>query len=84
MKLQPGDYYVENGKYVFTEQYLLKRGWCCNNGCRHCPYKENFMAEKNEKNVKCPMCGRIKAVEKKDEREYYCGHCQIMFDPEDD
>ncbi|MCU0356215.1 MAG: DUF5522 domain-containing protein [Cyclobacteriaceae bacterium] len=23
---------------VFTAAYLLKRGYCCKNGCRHCPY----------------------------------------------
>jgi hypothetical protein len=23
---------------VFTEKYLLKRGYCCKNGCKHCPY----------------------------------------------
>ena len=33
------DFYVENGLYVFTAKYLLERGYCCNNGCRHCPYK---------------------------------------------
>lgn len=32
------DYYIENGLYVFTEHYLLKRGYCCQSGCRHCPY----------------------------------------------
>jgi len=32
------DYYIENGKWVFTSWYHLKRGTCCNNGCRHCPY----------------------------------------------
>ena len=32
------DYYIENGLYVFTERYLLKRGYCCQSGCRHCPY----------------------------------------------
>ncbi|MBM3464683.1 MAG: hypothetical protein FJX76_21510 [Armatimonadetes bacterium] len=38
MSLQPDDYYIENGLYVFTERYLMRRGWCCGNGCRHCPY----------------------------------------------
>ena len=33
-----GEYYIENGFYVFTEKFLLKRGFCCKNGCRHCPY----------------------------------------------
>ncbi|WP_185156029.1 DUF5522 domain-containing protein [Fulvivirga kasyanovii] len=31
-------YYIENGLYVFTKAYHLKRGYCCQNGCRHCPY----------------------------------------------
>ena len=32
------DYYVENGLFVFTAQYLRGRGYCCTSGCRHCPY----------------------------------------------
>jgi hypothetical protein len=24
---------------VFTAAYHLKRGYCCNSDCRHCPYK---------------------------------------------
>lgn len=32
------DYYVERGMYVFTEKYLRERGYCCESGCRHCPY----------------------------------------------
>ncbi len=31
-------YYVENGQWVFTELYHIQRGYCCNNGCRHCAY----------------------------------------------
>ncbi|MBL4734157.1 MAG: hypothetical protein JKY18_02240 [Flavobacteriales bacterium] len=31
-------YYSQEGYMIFTEQYHLKRGWCCENGCRHCPY----------------------------------------------
>ncbi len=33
------DFYVEHGRVVFTAQYLLRRGACCGNGCRHCPYE---------------------------------------------
>ena len=29
---------VENGLYVFTAHYLRKRGYCCQNACRNCPY----------------------------------------------
>lgn len=37
--LEPGDYYFsEEGFLVFTEQYHLKRGYCCQSRCRHCPY----------------------------------------------
>jgi hypothetical protein len=32
------DYYVEDGLYVFTAAFLLRRGYCCRSGCRHCPY----------------------------------------------
>lgn len=33
------DYYFnEKGLMVFTENYHLKRGYCCGNGCLHCPY----------------------------------------------
>lgn len=31
-------FYIENGNYVFTKKYLEERGYCCENGCRHCPY----------------------------------------------
>ncbi|MBC8152919.1 MAG: hypothetical protein H7Z72_08420 [Bacteroidetes bacterium] len=31
-------YYTAEGFVVFTAAYHLKRGYCCKNGCRHCPY----------------------------------------------
>lgn len=34
------DYYFENGLMVLTAHFLLKRGYCCGNGCRHCPYED--------------------------------------------
>lgn len=40
------DYYIENGLYVFTESYHLKRGYCCESGCRHCPYGFNKSKKK--------------------------------------
>ncbi len=33
------DYYKENDKWVFTADYLKRRGTCCWQGCRHCPYR---------------------------------------------
>lgn len=29
------------GYEVFTANYLLARGYCCGNGCRHCPYPDD-------------------------------------------
>jgi hypothetical protein len=34
------DFYLERGLMVFTSRYLKNRGYCCNSGCRHCPYAE--------------------------------------------
>jgi Family of unknown function (DUF5522) len=31
-------YYNEQGYVVLTEKYHLQKGFCCGNGCRHCPY----------------------------------------------
>lgn len=41
-KLDPEDYYMSpEGFMVFTEKYHLKRGHCCQSGCKHCPYGFN-------------------------------------------
>ncbi|HVS33013.1 MAG TPA: DUF5522 domain-containing protein [Thermoanaerobaculia bacterium] len=32
------DFYYEGPYMVFTEDYLRRRGYCCESGCRHCPY----------------------------------------------
>jgi hypothetical protein len=31
-------YRSEQGYRIMTEKYLTDRGWCCGNGCKHCPY----------------------------------------------
>ena len=38
--LEGRDFYFdpEAGFCVMTEEYLRRRGFCCGNGCRHCPY----------------------------------------------
>ena len=38
--LGPEEFYMEDGFLVFTAAYHLRRGYCCNSGCRHCPYEE--------------------------------------------
>jgi len=32
------DFYFEGPYMVFTEKFLRERGYCCESGCRHCPY----------------------------------------------
>ena len=47
--IEEGDYYLTpEGYRCFTEQYHLKRGYCCESGCRHCPYGFN----KNTNSIK--------------------------------
>lgn len=38
-------YTNEEGKTVLTEEYLLLRGYCCGNGCLHCPYEYKNVPE---------------------------------------
>jgi hypothetical protein len=38
-ELRPEDFYYEGPYLVFTAAYHLRRGYCCNSDCRHCPYK---------------------------------------------
>lgn len=51
------DYYInEEGLLTFTSNYLSDRGYCCGNGCRHCPYnyeavpepKRSFLVEQRQ------------------------------------
>lgn len=50
------DYIIISGKWIFTKEYLLKRGYCCYNGCLNCPYKnmkkDLYMKESPNKNTK--------------------------------
>lgn len=39
------DFYMEDGLMVLTQGFLLRRGYCCNKGCRHCPYGEDAQIE---------------------------------------
>jgi len=32
------DYTIEKGRWIFTAAFLLRRGYCCESGCRNCPY----------------------------------------------
>ena len=38
-------YFNEEGLVVLTEQYHLEKGFCCGNGCLHCPYEYENVPE---------------------------------------
>lgn len=46
------DYYWEGAVIVFTARYLLDRGYCCENGCRHCPYRPVKSSDQSSIRVK--------------------------------
>ncbi len=46
-------YYNDKGLMVLTEHYLRKRGYCCKNGCLHCPYK-NISEQKRREHPENP------------------------------
>ena len=48
------DYYFEHGYMVLTEGFLKRRGFCCESGCRHCPYGFTAAAADHEGNDKSP------------------------------
>ena len=52
-KLKSEDYYIsKEGYIVFTEAYHLKRGYCCQSGCKHCPYGFNIKTGKFNKSTR--------------------------------
>lgn len=47
MSLAHDEFYMENGKFVLTERFHWRRGQCCGNGCRHCPYEHSAVPLRN-------------------------------------
>jgi hypothetical protein len=45
------DYYFDDGLLVMTAEYLLKRGYCCGNGCRHCPYGDEDQSKNSSSSL---------------------------------
>jgi len=42
------DFYLERGLMILTEDFLARRGYCCENGCRHCPYSKTNLGESKQ------------------------------------
>jgi len=38
-------YFNEEGLMVLTSKYHLERGYCCGNGCKHCPLNYESVGE---------------------------------------
>lgn len=53
------DYYIDNGRWVFTEDFLRRRGTCCKNKCRHCPYGNKNMNKNEEFRNYCLLLGKL-------------------------
>jgi len=42
-------YYSTEGYIIFTEKYHLRRGYCCKNNCKHCPFGYDIKTGLNNK-----------------------------------
>lgn len=52
-ELDPTEFYLSpEGYIIYTEKYHLKRGYCCKNGCKHCPFGYNKKTGKFDKEKK--------------------------------
>lgn len=52
MEEQIDYYFNEEGLMVFTAAYHLKRGYCCKNKCRHCPWNYGREVKSKEQTAK--------------------------------
>jgi len=41
------DFYYEDGLMVLTREFLLERGFCCENHCRNCPYRATVLEKED-------------------------------------
>jgi hypothetical protein len=47
------DYYINaDGYVVLTEKYHLDKGYCCGNGCKHCPFQHENVPEPRRSELK--------------------------------
>ena len=45
-KEEQEDYYIDaKGRWVFTAVYHEKRGYCCGEACKHCPFDYDAVPE---------------------------------------
>lgn len=57
-------YYInEQGLVVLTAKYHLDRGYCCGNGCKHCPYEYENVPEPRRSELLKEREGKGKSLE---------------------
>jgi hypothetical protein len=56
-------YYNEQGYIVLTEKFHLKKGYCCGNGCKHCPFEYDAVPEPKRSELLM-----IEAIKSRDEK----------------
>jgi hypothetical protein len=59
-------YYNEQGYVVLTEKYHLDKGYCCGNGCKHCPFDFENVPEPKRTNLQ-----QLRSTSNGSEQEYY-------------
>ena len=53
------DFYLSKEGYrIMTESYLVRRGYCCSNGCKHCPYEPK--AQKGNRKLRTDVAKRYR------------------------
>ena len=59
------DYYFDtDGLMVMTANYHRRRGYCCGQACRHCPYEHVNVPSENPKLRKAEGLGKRERQEK--------------------
>lgn len=63
-------YFNEQGLMVLTAAFHLKKGWCCGNGCLHCPYDYESVPEPRRSELLAKRKGGMNSVEGDEERDF--------------
>jgi len=54
-RLQDDEFYMDKGLFVLTERFLWRRGYCCGNGCRHCPFQYESVPARTKDTLQPPV-----------------------------
>jgi len=63
-------YFNEQGLMVLTAAFHLKKGWCCGNGCLHCPYDFESVPEPRRSELLKKRSEGKQAAEEDEQRDF--------------